>query len=508
MPRPVPYDMGCVQEVRAVLLLVLSIAVLLRFSIAPNVSLTELFTYCIKIQSNSCSVTGNACCKNTTTSSLLIDVDENCMYETFTATLNGKAVKGVTIGPPSKGFGTRAVLTIPGLKLDAKALGANGATVCITLPKASACGSVDRLIPGGISNAAAWNATLLSSDLRCCPVTSLRQPPPVPCETCWVWDVIPGKKTSGTSYDFLSRNSCPLASLEPEYMTEDWKNCCEFEGYFYKLNYLDDLLAKGLATGFGKAVCNATSLRLCGNFTSMAAAQGLASERAMMGGLPFDFDNTDDTCPMGLIGSTVRLRSVQPTTGALDTRCAPVNEVIQDLCWLPSLKDDMSEGMVPFPNSTCNSAPGVTPFAMSMFYEVSYFNRTRDYCINITTTTPKPAKSTCANATILDRMSFWIIDDDWRRDMYLGAYLLTLERGSYTRMDLNASWGNLGEQVYNVHSLGLDVATVNAKKPKICIVRDPSGQLWYDTVSGIGYLWTALYDKSGKCCPVYYANRF
>jgi hypothetical protein len=65
-----------------------------------------------------------------------------------------------------------------------------------------------------------------------------------------------------------------------------------------------------------------------------------------------------------------------------------------------------------------------------------------------------------------------------------------------------ASWGATNERVYNVKSLGLDVASVNAKQPKLCIVRSNKGQLWEDTVNELGYLWAALYDASGQCCPV------
>ena len=65
-----------------------------------------------------------------------------------------------------------------------------------------------------------------------------------------------------------------------------------------------------------------------------------------------------------------------------------------------------------------------------------------------------------------------------------------------------ASWAPEGGRTYLVTELGLDLTTVQAKSPKICIERDNEGMLWFDTIDGMGYLWTALYDSSGDCCPV------
>jgi hypothetical protein len=54
---------------------------------------------------------------------------------------------------------------------------------------------------------------------------------------------------------------------------------------------------------------------------------------------------------------------------------------------------------------------------------------------------------------------------------------------------------------YSISSLGLDLATVAARQPKLCIEAFNT-RLWYDTAEDKGYLWTALFDQSGKCCPV------
>jgi hypothetical protein len=53
------------------------------------------------------------------------------------------------------------------------------------------------------------------------------------------------------------------------------------------------------------------------------------------------------------------------------------------------------------------------------------------------TRTYECTQSTCASATTLDRVSFWMLDDDYRRTMYLGAYLLTKEGATgYKRTNL------------------------------------------------------------------------
>jgi hypothetical protein len=232
--------------------------------------------------------------------------DEICLYEPVTATLNGKAVYGVKVRAPSAaggGFGTSAVLSVPSLKLDAKTMGNNGAQLCITLPNVSECGSVDRLIPDGVPQ---WNASLLSADNKCCPITTLNPPAPLKCETCWIWDVVPPTttKTTWPAYNFLSRNSCPLASINPNEPDAVFKNCCEYEASYYS-SYFTELRKKGLVTGFDRPICTATSVRLCGNFTSQAAGAGLVAELADYGdSLRTDLDNTDDTV-------CVKHRSVQ-----------------------------------------------------------------------------------------------------------------------------------------------------------------------------------------------------
>ncbi|PNH11415.1 hypothetical protein TSOC_001818 [Tetrabaena socialis] len=77
----------------------------------------------------------------------------------------------------------------------------------------------------------------------------------------------------------------------------------------------------------------------------------------------------------------------------------------------------------------------------------------------------------------------------------------------YSSDDLS-TWGPDGDNSMYVSGLDLSVAAVQAGQPMVCIVRVPWWGIWIDTVDGLGFLWTALYDTSGKCCPTYPANRY
>ncbi|GLC60663.1 hypothetical protein PLESTB_001655200 [Pleodorina starrii] len=61
-------------------------------------------------------------------------------------------------------------------------------------------------------------------------------------------------------------------------------------------------------------------------------------------------------CPMALIDSDVRLRSVL-RNGTLGTRCTPLSVAVEDICWEPQIDIWMEPGygedpVTPFPNST------------------------------------------------------------------------------------------------------------------------------------------------------------
>ncbi|GLC69945.1 hypothetical protein PLESTF_000902300, partial [Pleodorina starrii] len=369
---------------------------------------------------------------------------EDCSYEQelFSVTFNGKPVSTFSAAAATAQFGTQAVLSVPGLRLDAKAMAAKGAQLCINLKRTSYCGSIDRLAPVDLTKAGQrWTSALAlssaasSNGFQCCPVTALVAPPPAKCQTCWVWDVLGPKGTAASAkYDFLSRNSCPLALMDPQ-DNQGWKNCCEYAAYGGGIvNAFEEARAAGMLTGFDKPICNRTSLMLCGTFNSMSYGQEMALAYSDAEGLRQDFDISDDTCPMALIDSDVRLRSVL-RNGTLDTRCTPLSVAVEDICWEPQI--DMEPGygedpVTPFPNSTCNATRGITPFTIDNYYDVSYLSHTNVNCVTLGTVTPKPAKSACSNATVLDKVSMWIRDGETSHDFYLGAYLLTKEGGSTT----------------------------------------------------------------------------
>ncbi len=80
------------------------------------------------------------------------------------------------------------------------------------------------------------------------------------------------------------------------------------------------------------------------------------------------------------------------------------------------------------------------------------YKRTHRYSLHAARPTARPhaltpAQSFCGNATTLDKVSFWLFDDEGRRQSYLGgAYLLTKEGTRTIRTNLTGERAATGVQ--------------------------------------------------------------
>ncbi len=52
-------------------------------------------------------------------------------------------------------------------------------------------------------------------------------------------------------------------------------------------------------------------------------------------------------CPIGLINSIIRLRALVPASGALDSTCAPINELATNACLEPIWPADYYDTLFP-----------------------------------------------------------------------------------------------------------------------------------------------------------------
>ncbi|KAG2486689.1 hypothetical protein HYH03_014618 [Edaphochlamys debaryana] len=375
--------------------------------------------------------------------------------------------------------------------------------------------------------------------LRRAPPPSRRSSPPPPppvykCKTCFQLEVVgPDNTPETTTWDFLGAKSCAEEGFYPiPPSSGPLPTCCERARM-----YLADTLALdadyGLdpdldvdLTGFEELTCTKTSIRICGDVTAPHAGEALKAylEQSlslstwttnMVTALSAGFGNSGGTCPMAMIGSSARVVTVDPLSGEPDAACLPFDVDAQASCAQPSLAflkeiRDVS----PFPNDTCASAPGSTPFALERYMVV--VEEDAEYhlaCMAITPNTPKDAASACASADSLDKVAVLLWDDeDFGTASYLQEGVLLRQKdaeGGYVTKDLTVSTGPPGSNSFYLSGLGLTTADL-ASEPAVCF-RYPadSDPIWlYYPVDPLGNLWTALYDASGKCCPTYYANRF
>ncbi|GFR41672.1 hypothetical protein Agub_g2416 [Astrephomene gubernaculifera] len=495
------------------------------FLISTAVANPAVNTYCFMLIATDCHDTSSACCSKTDFAAFVLDATSSCDGASITATLDTRPISNVTVvRPPKATSNSSRLLLIPELHLNATSIRPNGSQLCITLPSSGKCSSLKALSASGRNGR--WSASLLSSNGVCCPVSRGRTKPPAPpkgtCQTCIVYDILGPDGTAATAkYDYFSRNSCSLPELSPDVGSE-FANCCDLSGFFVADGFGGFRGPNGtVLSGFDRPFCNRTSLRLCGTLASRKAGREMLdpdSDNPFSFGLIYFFDIRDDSYPMALYNSTLRVYTTEPGSDKLDTKCLPINDSTPPLYFAPTREDSYmyNPDNPHFPNETCQSDPGVTPFTVDPYLQVIWANTTawakkatNLYCVDIGTATPLNASSVCGRTTSISRVSLWLYDD--RKEMYLGAYLLTRKGGSaYTTKQLDMTWGPTGDNAMII-SLpnGLDVPTVNATQPKVCVeMVQGSRPVWENAVDSVGYVWTALFDNSGKCCPTYYSNRY
>ncbi|KXZ50596.1 hypothetical protein GPECTOR_16phG13 [Gonium pectorale] len=388
------------------------------------------------------------------------------------ATFNGAPVR-VAIGEPSsKGTTGRRVLAVPNLVLSGSTVGPRGAELCIRWPAGGLCSTPYRAT-GMIRNAV--TISLLSRDSKCCPVRTLKLgkavPAPSPpssaakaaCSTCLVWDVVgPGGTANSTDFDFLGDRDCALADIPPDSPAK-LATCCEHLAY-HKARKLREYVADGtILSGFDLPVCNRTTARLCGTLSSPSGGRQLAAAMKAVGLEALvrkDLGNTDDAVGEGV------------------------------------------EGM------RCQSQPGSTPFRVAPYLELFRGSQTTLYCISIDVSSAAGVQpqSKCGRSTAIGRVAFWLYDT-YRTDI-LGAQQMTLSGRYYASQPVNVTWGPDGGNSLYIHLSGWDMTFVRASEPKICVAMPRDKPIWKDSMDSRGYLWAALYDESGQCCPTYYANRY
>ncbi|KAG2486692.1 hypothetical protein HYH03_014621 [Edaphochlamys debaryana] len=297
------------------------------------------------------------------------------------------------------------------------------------------------------------------------------------------------------------------------YLAKNFDYASDYENPF------DPLSVNLTLDGFDVVACDRTSLRICGSVRSEVLGPALTAAVNMtdwlnnrIGNFQNLFGITDTSCPMGLWNSTARLTTVDPDTGAPDGSCMPVNSVLPMQCgadrtlWY-------SGAVLPFPNDDCDQSVGATPFAAEPYMEVVPGEELTLDCVNLVAVQPNDTSSACGRVTTLDVVHFWMYDDDFHRGYFdQGVVLRTVDAksGAYTTRPLTVSWGPLGENVLVLSGLGLKRADMAALKPQVCFAHtDPLDNVWQaQTADVTGFVWSALYDSSGACCPTYYSNRF
>ncbi|GFR41671.1 hypothetical protein Agub_g2415 [Astrephomene gubernaculifera] len=496
-----------------------------RYLVSPVVTNPAPNTYCFVVSAGDCRDMSNTCCSKGDIAQFALNASSSCDGASITATLDTIPISNVNIvRPPKAASNSSRLLLIPELHLNATSIRPNGSQLCITLPSSGKCSSLDELSGGRTGR---WSASLLSSNGVCCPVSRGRTTPPATpkgaCQTCIVYDILgPDGTAATTKYDFFTRNSCALPELHPE-DAKKYKNCCDWDGAYVSSNFDNFRGPNGtVLSGFERPFCNRTSLRVCGTLTSPKAARQMLKPRSdnpFYSDLPFFFDVTDDSYPMAIYDSTLRVYTTEPGSDKLDTKCFPINDTWPYVYSAPSREDYYVyyPDMPHFPSEAdkCQSDPGVTPFTVDPYLQVIWANTTNLsnstdlYCITLATAEPVNASSTCGKTSSISRVSLWMYED-WKQ-YYLGAYLVTGAGSSgYVQKQLEMTWGPTGDNAMII-SLpnGLDVPTVNATQPKVCVEVAADGiPLWSGAMDSLGYVWTALYDESGKCCPTYYTNRY
>ncbi|KAG2486691.1 hypothetical protein HYH03_014620 [Edaphochlamys debaryana] len=355
------------------------------------------------------------------------------------------------------------------------------------------------------------------------------------CETCFILDITgPDNTSSSATWNWLSYKSCAYEGWSANTADNMYATCCALAQDSlaasltmpFDYDSPDRLFTANITlAGFDTVRCSRTTLRVCGNVTSdllgadlWAAAQ--KSNRWLMDQvLTFHglFGNTDDSCPMGMWNSTARLTTAMPNSDKPDTTCMPIDATLPLYCGLD--KDwNLGNDIPDFPNSDCVEEMGATPFAVDPYMEVVKDVDLADGtkvsldCIHINVTAPKDESSSCAAVSTLDKVSFWMWDDDANKMMFDRGVWLRIKNaaGEYELKPLTVTWGPTGDNAMFASGLGLSLDDVDTRAPMVCFARDPDAWGVWETqpVDGTGFIWTALYDASEKCCPTYYANRF
>ncbi|KAG2498779.1 hypothetical protein HYH03_003518 [Edaphochlamys debaryana] len=369
-------------------------------------------------------------------------------------------------------------------------------------------------------------------------------PPPSPrkiqsCKTCWVLEINgPDGTPASSTWDFLGYKSCAYEGWSSNPADNPFPNCCaKFAHYLLRdfnstysytsSPYDNDTPAKDLLTVSNLSVtCSKTSLHMCGTVTSDRLGKDLLpymdptdNENWMFSMTDTwwgPFDNTDDSCPMAMVNSTARVHTVRPSTGAADASCFPTDSNLPINCGM-STRQELAEsyGSPLFPLEKCDASPGATPFKAEPYLEVVRGANVSHDCVQLNLAKPTDPKSACGKASSLNKVSFWLDGDNPELVDYIkqgGVWLRTKDsRGAYQfAKKLSVSWSTKDKSVLYARGLKLKASDFAAKQPQICFAHGNESweNIWVKTKDGLGYLWTALYDSTGTCCPAWYSNRF
>ncbi|KAG2489690.1 hypothetical protein HYH03_011799 [Edaphochlamys debaryana] len=487
-------------------------------------------TICWTLDYNKAQCTKENKCCHTDVWKFELDIKPSCNVQAFeaSATLDGVAIRDPDVRtPPNANPATQATLFLNGLGLAGP--DADGKVLCITL-EAGPCMTLESLIPD-----ATWTAALGDSTHKCCPVSRggnpspppspppphppppsprpsppppsprpprppppkprspppPRPPPPSPpptCSVCYVFQNVGADGLTGEPY-FDDVDNCAVAT----------------EVLMASKN--DEEIAKHVASGFDKVVCDGNKVTFCGVFKSVEDGQAAADYINDVYNGAEDLlravYNLNEGCPVTLEGQTMFLTSEPSGCGELAAR-------------LPACAIEKP----PFPTcpSPCNENSYSTQFFVGNRITtkkgngIPGINGTTYYCAPVLVAAPVDPDTYCGKSDVLAKVEFYL---DWSRRWKVKSIAIVTKTNSKGSA-WPVSWGPKEINTLKVTGLAWTSAWIKANAPQICfeIKEADVANGWAGTLDALapadasGRVWTSCFEPDNRCCPVYSSNTF